>query len=61
VVVFCSDHVNDCKSGGMLLGHGPNIMLAHWVEPLPQDVAGATWDGGPPRRYRWWVGRKRGR
>jgi hypothetical protein len=48
VVVFCSDHVNDCKSGGMLLGHGPNIMLAHWVEPLPQDVAGATWDGGPP-------------
>lgn len=47
-IVFCSDHVNDCKSGGMLLGHGPNVMLVHWVVPLPDDVAGMTWDGGPP-------------
>ncbi|MBI4025415.1 MAG: hypothetical protein HY360_10580 [Verrucomicrobia bacterium] len=46
--VFCSDHVNDCKSGGMLLAHGPNPMIVHWVVPLPDDIAGATWDGGPP-------------
>lgn len=48
VVVFCGDHVNDCKSGGMLLGRGPNSLLAHWPPPLPQQIAGFTWDGGPP-------------
>lgn len=46
--VFCSDHVNDCKTGGWLLAHGPTPMLAHFVVPLPDDVAGFTWDGGPP-------------
>jgi len=47
-VVFCSDHVNDCKSGGMLLGRGPVAMLVTWCPPLPVDIAGGTWDGGPP-------------
>jgi len=47
-VVFCGDHVNDCKSGGMFLGRGPNTMIAHWAPPLAEQVAGFTWDGGPP-------------
>lgn len=46
-VVFCSDHVNDCKSGGMLLGRGPVGLPVSWVPPLPGDIAGGTWDGGP--------------
>lgn len=46
-VVFCSDHVNDCKSGGMLLGRGPLGMLVNWPPPLPHPIAGDTWDGGP--------------
>ncbi|MFP4028524.1 MAG: hypothetical protein ACLFWL_12095 [Candidatus Brocadiia bacterium] len=47
-VVFCGDHVNDCKSGGMILGRGPVSLISHWVVPLPPDIAGNTWDGGPP-------------
>lgn len=47
-VVFCGDHVNDCKSGGMLMGRGPNRVPFTWVPPLPVDIAGYTWDGGPP-------------
>jgi len=47
-VVFCGDHVNDCKSGGMILGRGPNPMISNWVEPLSPDIGGYTWDGGPP-------------
>lgn len=46
--VFCSDHVNDCKSGGMLFGRGPVEMLTHWPPALPEQIAGGTWDGGPP-------------
>ena len=37
--------VNDC--GGMLLYHGPGVLEASHVNPLPDDVAGITWDGGP--------------
>ncbi len=47
-IAFCGDHVNDCKSGGMLLGRGPNTMLAFWCPVLPEQLAGFTWDGGPP-------------
>ena len=47
-IVFCGDRVNDCKSTGGLLNHGPAPGVVHWVEPLPGDIAGATWDGGPP-------------
>jgi hypothetical protein len=47
-VVFCSDHVNDCKSGGLLLAHGAVGMLINWPPPLHPAIAGDTWDGGPP-------------
>ena len=46
-VVFCGDHVNDCESDGMQLGHGPVTTIAAWVPRIPDDVAGGTWDGGP--------------
>jgi hypothetical protein len=45
--VFCSDHINDCRSR-VLLAHGPMPGFVTWVEPLPGEVAGDTWDGGPP-------------
>lgn len=46
-VVFCSDHVNDCKSYGMILGHGPTAVPFTRPPELPNDIAGDTWDGGP--------------
>ncbi len=46
--VFCGDHVNDCRSDGPLLAHGPFPMMSTWVQPLPVQIAGDTWDGGPP-------------
>lgn len=42
---FCSDHVND---GYMSLAHGPMPTRVHFCPGLPDDVAGVTWDGGPP-------------
>lgn len=48
-VVYCSDHVNDCKSpadGPMLMAHGP-YQLPLLATPQVPD-AGQTWDGGPP-------------
>ena len=42
-VVFCGDHVNDCESDGMQLGHGPVAMLSTWVPILSDDLAGQTW------------------
>ena len=47
-VAFCSDHVNDCKSGGMLLAHGATGMLVNRPPPIHESIAGHTWDGGPP-------------
>lgn len=47
-VVFCSDHVNDCKSPGdgpLLLAHGPFNMSVTYTPQVPD--AGETWDGGP--------------
>eukprot|EP01048_Picozoa_sp_COSAG05_P009115 COSAG05_NODE_728_length_7700_cov_14.555979_4_plen_1006_part_00 len=47
-VQFCSDHVNDCHSGGdVLLAHGPMTPPSAWVTSLPGSIAGYTWDGGP--------------
>ncbi len=44
---FCSDHVNS-YSEYIVFAHGPNPMVVTRAEPLPQDIAGVTWDGGPP-------------
>jgi hypothetical protein len=46
-VVFCSDHVNDCKSYGMLLGRGPATVPVSIAPDIPTYIAGYTWDGGP--------------
>ena len=43
--VFCSDHVNDCN-GAPLLARGPFVPPLTWVEPIPSDQVGTTWDGG---------------
>jgi len=42
---FCSDHVND---GQMFLAHGPYYLPFNNVPALPANIAGDTWDGGPP-------------
>ncbi len=42
---YCADHVND---GPMRSFHGPGGLPVCQAPELPQDVAGATWDGGPP-------------
>ena len=44
-IVFCGDHVNDCESDGMQLGHGPVASLSSWVPILGDDLGGFTWDG----------------
>ena len=47
-VQFCSDHVNDCHSGGdVLIAHGAMAPPSAWVTSLPESIAGYTWDGGP--------------
>jgi hypothetical protein len=45
--IFCSDHINDCE-GWPLLAHGPWALSLSRPPVLPIDVAGETWDGGPP-------------
>eukprot|EP01052_Picozoa_sp_SAG31_P008021 SAG31_NODE_395_length_16265_cov_4.941420_3_plen_913_part_00 len=50
-IVFCGDHVNDCESDGMQLGHGPVQMLSTWVPILGDELGGFTWDGGPPSQH----------
>jgi len=42
---FCSDHVND---GLMLLSHGPYWYAFNTPPSLSINIAGDTWDGGPP-------------
>lgn len=46
-IAFCSDHVNDCKSYGMMLARGPASVPTIVTPSIPNDVAGNTWDGGP--------------
>ena len=43
--VFCSDHVNDCN-GKPLLNRGAETPSITWVEPIPLDQQGRSWDGG---------------
>jgi hypothetical protein len=43
--LFTSDHVND---GGMKLAHGPYWYPFAATPALSSNVAGYTWDGGPP-------------
>jgi hypothetical protein len=42
---FCSDHVND---GPMKLAHGPYWYPFVTTPALSPNIAGDTWDGGPP-------------
>jgi hypothetical protein len=42
---FCSDHVND---GGMFMAHGPYELPFGNLPTLSMNLAGDTWDGGPP-------------
>ncbi|HGJ67192.1 TPA: hypothetical protein ENS27_17665 [bacterium] len=46
-IAFCSDHVNDCKSYGMMLARGPASVPAIVMPSMSNDIAGNTWDGGP--------------
>jgi len=46
-IAFCSDHVNDCKSYGMMLARGPASVPTIVTPSIPNDIAGNTWDGGP--------------
>lgn len=34
-------------AGGVLAAHGPSSLQATWVNPIPDQTAGFTWDGGP--------------
>ena len=47
-IIYCGDHFNACDPTGVLLAHGPFRPLASYILPLPGDIAGGTWDGGPP-------------
>jgi hypothetical protein len=47
-IIYCGDHFNACDPTGVLLARGPFRPLASYVVPLPGDIAGGTWDGGPP-------------
>ena len=49
-VIFCGDHFNACDSNGVLLAHGVFRPSSAMVTVLPPDIAGETWDGGPPAR-----------
>ena len=47
---FCSDHVND---GPMKLAHGPYWYPFIMTPALSPNIAGDTWDGGPPAVMPW--------
>lgn len=44
--MFCSDHINDCRSQP-LLARGPFSLPMAYVAARPADEVGPTWDGGP--------------
>jgi hypothetical protein len=48
VVSYCSDHVNDAFAVRSF--HGPGSLPVCIAADLPLDIAGYTWDGGPPAR-----------
>lgn len=47
-ITFCSDHVNSYIEGMLPLAHGPYWYPINRPPELPVDIAGFTWDGGPP-------------
>ncbi|MCM8785073.1 MAG: hypothetical protein NC827_00710 [Candidatus Omnitrophica bacterium] len=47
-VSFCSDHVNAYIDGLLPLAHGPYWYPMNRAPVLPVNIAGDTWDGGPP-------------
>jgi hypothetical protein len=47
-VSFCSDHVNSYIDGLLPLAHGPYWYPLNRNPVLPVNIAGDTWDGGPP-------------
>ena len=47
-VSFCSDHVNAYIDGLLPLAHGPYWYPINRSPTLPVNIAGDTWDGGPP-------------
>ena len=47
-VEYCGDHCNDCQSFGMLAARGPYSPTAMLTPHLTKQLAGYTWDGGPP-------------
>ncbi|MCM8768184.1 MAG: hypothetical protein NC911_00640 [Candidatus Omnitrophica bacterium] len=47
-VSFCSDHVNAYIDGILPLAHGPYWYPINRAPTLPVNIAGDTWDGGPP-------------
>lgn len=47
-ITFCSDHVNAYIDGLLPLAHGPYWYPVNRPPNLPVDIAGYTWDGGPP-------------
>jgi len=49
-LTYCADHFNDYGGGMLKSFHGPGPLPVAAAPELPTDVAGATWDGGPPAR-----------
>ena len=46
-VEYCGDHCNDCQSLAFLAARGPYSPTNAFQTPLPVEIAGVTWDGGP--------------
>jgi len=49
-IAYCADHFNDYGGAMLKSFHGPGPLPVAAAPELPVDVAGATWDGGPPAR-----------
>ncbi len=49
-ISYCTDHFNDYGGAMMKSFHGPGPLPVAVAPELPVDVAGVTWDGGPPAR-----------
>jgi hypothetical protein len=49
-IAYCADHFNDYGGSMMKSFHGPGPLPVASAPELPIDIAGFTWDGGPPSR-----------
>ncbi|MBU4212646.1 MAG: hypothetical protein KKD33_08695, partial [Verrucomicrobia bacterium] len=49
-MAYCGDHFNDYGGAMMKSFHGPGPLPVCPAPELPVDIAGFTWDGGPPSR-----------